>query len=48
MFLFEYDIITSYMEDFSTLKYTVIAELFFVTIYTQMFTIWFNRQWSKR
>ena len=27
-FLFEYDIITSYMEDFSALKYTVIAELF--------------------
>ena len=36
------------MEDFSALKYTVIAELFFVTIYTQMFAIWFNRQWSKR
>ena len=41
-FLFEYDIITTYMEDFSALKYTVIAKLFYVTIYTQVFTIWFN------
>ena len=36
------------MEDFSTLKCTAIAELFYITIYTQMFTIWFNRQWSNR
>ena len=31
-FLFEYDIVTSYMEDFSTLKCTAIAELFYVII----------------
>ena len=30
------------MEDFSTLKCTVIAELFYVTIYTQVLTIWFK------
>ena len=41
-FLFEYDIITSYMEKFSALKCTAIAELFYVTIYTQVFTIWFT------
>ena len=41
-FLFEYDIITSYMEDFSALKCTAITELFYVTIYTQVLTIWFK------
>ena len=41
-FLFKYDIITSYMEDFSAFKCTTIAELFYVTIYTQVFTIWFK------
>ena len=35
------------MEDFSTLKCTAIAELFYITIYTQMFTIWFNGKWSN-
>ena len=42
MFLFEYDIITSYMEKFSALKCIAIAELFYVTIYKQVFTIWFR------
>ena len=42
MFLFEYDIITSYMKDFSALKCIAIAELFYVTIYKQVFTIWFK------
>ena len=46
-FLIEYDIITSYMEDFSALKCIAIAELFYVTIYTQVFTIWFKGKWSK-
>ena len=35
------------MEDFSALKCTIIAELFYVTIYAQLFTIWFNGKWSK-
>ena len=35
------------MEDFSALKCTAITELFYVTIYTQMFTIWFNGNWSN-
>ena len=35
------------MEDFSALKCTAIAELFYITIYTQMFTIWFNGKWSN-
>ena len=47
IFLFEYDIITSYMKYFSVLKCTALVELFYVTIYTQMFTIWFNEQWSN-
>ena len=42
MFLFEYDIITSYTKDFSALKCIAIAELFYVTIYKQVFTIWFK------
>ena len=42
MFLFEYDIITSYMKDFSALKCIAIIELFYVTIYKQVFTIWFK------
>ena len=45
--LFEYDMVTSYMEGFSALKCTTIAELFYVIkviIYTQMFTIWFNEK----
>ena len=29
------------MEDFSVLKCTAIAELFYVIIYTKVFTIWF-------
>ena len=41
-FLFEYDIITSYMEDFSALKCIAITELFYVTIYKRVFTIWFK------
>ena len=48
MFLFEYDIIMSYMEDFSALKCTAIAELFYVTINIQAFTIWSNGKWSKQ
>ena len=36
------------MEDFSALKCTAIAELFYVIIYTQVFTIWFNGKWSKQ
>ena len=47
IFLFEYDIITSYLKDFSALKCTALVELFYVTIYTQMFTIWFNGKWSN-
>ena len=43
-FLIECDIITSYMEGFSALKCTVIAKLFYVTTYTQVFTIWFNEK----
>ena len=43
MFLFEYDIITSYMKDFSALKCIAIIELFYVTIYKQVFTIWFKK-----
>ena len=39
--LFEYDMITSYMEGFSTLKYTTIAKLFYVIksyhIYTNVY-----------
>ena len=42
MFLFEYDIITSYMKDFSALKCIAIIELFYVTIYKQVFIIWFK------
>ena len=33
-FLFKYDIITSYMEDFSAFKYTTITELFYFKIKT--------------
>ena len=42
MFLYEYDIITSYMKDFSALKCIAIAKLFYVTVYKQVFTIWFK------
>ena len=35
------------MEDFSALKCIAIAELFYVTINIQAFTIWFNGKWSK-
>ena len=37
-FLFEYDIVTSYMEDFSTLKCTAIAELFYIIINYHIYT----------
>ena len=47
MILFEYDIITSYMENFSVLKCTAIAELFYVIIYTKVFTIWFKKSQNK-
>ena len=36
------------MEDFSAIKCTAITELFYVTTYTQLFTIWFNGKWSKQ
>ena len=36
------------MEKFSALKCTAIAELFYVTINIQAFTIWFNGKWSKQ
>ena len=36
------------MEDFSALKCTAIAELFYVTINIQAFTIWSNGKWSKQ
>ena len=36
------------MEEFLALKCTVVTELFYVTIYTQLFTIWFNGKWSKQ
>ena len=35
-FLFEYDIVTSYMEDFSALKCTTSAELFYVIISSEV------------
>ena len=38
MFLFKYDIITSYKEDFSALKCTAIAELFYVIISYHIYT----------
>ena len=37
-FLFEYDIITSYMEDFSALKCTTITKLFYVIISYHKYT----------
>ena len=37
-FLFEYDLVTSYMEDFSTLKCTAIAELFSIIINYHIYT----------
>ena len=37
-FLFKYDIITSYMEDFSAFKYTTITELFYVIISYHIYT----------
>ena len=38
MFLFEYDIITSYMEDILALKCTIIIELFYVIISYHIYT----------
>ena len=37
-FLFKYDIIMSYMEDFSAFKCTTIAELFYVIISYHIYT----------
>ena len=37
-FLFEHDIITSYMEDISALKCTAITELFYVIISYHRYT----------
>ena len=35
-FLFEYDIVTSYMEDFSAFKRTASVELFYVIISSEV------------
>ena len=46
-FLFEYDIITSYMEDFSAFKCTTIAELFYIIISYHIYTnVYYLVEWK--
>ena len=51
MFLFEYDMVTSYIEDFLALKCIAITELFYVIvsyhIYTSIYYLVYGK-WSKQ
>ena len=48
-FLFEYDLVTSYMEDFSTLKCTAIAELFSIIINYHIYTsVYYLVSWKVK